>query len=146
MNGKEKQKLNERQEKFCKLYSTDTEFFGNGVQSYLKVYDIDTKKPNWYKTACVTASELLSNPKVFTRINELLEEQGLNDAFSDKQLLFLLSQQSDFTSKLGAIREYNKLKSRIVDKTELSNPDGNLKTIIINKTSETNESDNRPIA
>lgn len=114
------EKLNQRQERFCKLYATDREFFGNGVQTYIEVYEPDKSKPNWYKTACSLASEILSNPKVYNRINELLEESGLNDVFVDKQLLFLISQQSDFTNKLGAMKEYNKLKQRIVDRLEHS--------------------------
>lgn len=105
-------KLEPRQEKFCRLYVSE-EFFGNGVETYLEVYDIDQTKPNWYKTACSAASRLLSNVKVCQRINELLDEAGLNDPYVDKQLLFLVTQHADFSSKLGAIREYNKLKKRV---------------------------------
>jgi hypothetical protein len=112
--------VNARQERFCQLYATDKEFFGNGVESYLEVYEIDRSKPNWYKTACVCASQLLTNPKVYNRINELLQEGGLNDANADKQLLFLVNQQADFTNKLGALREYNKLKQRITDKLDVT--------------------------
>lgn len=112
------EELNLNQEKFCQLYTTNNDCFGNWVQAYLAVYDIDKANKNWYKTACVCASQLLSIPKVLNRINELLEEQGLNDAFADKQLLFLLSQHCDFTNKLWAIKEYNKLKGRITEKIE----------------------------
>jgi len=112
--------LNLRQEKFCKLYASDREFFGNGVESYLECYDIDRSKPNWYKTACICASKLLTNTKVCDRINEILEDGGLNDQFVDKQLKFLITQHSDFGNKLGALREYNKLKQRITDKTDLT--------------------------
>lgn len=112
--------LNTRQEEFCQLYSTDREFFGNGVETYLEIYDIDKSKPNWYKTACAAASRLLSNVKVLERINELLEEGGLNDAFVDKQLKFLITQHSSFDTKLGAIKEYNKLKKRITDKLDIT--------------------------
>jgi len=115
-----KDDLQLKQEKFCQLYATDIEFFGNGVETYLGIYDIDRSKPNWYKTACSAASRLLSNVKVIDRISELLEEQGLNDVFVDKQLKFLLTQYADFTSKLGAIREYNKLKQRITEKSEVN--------------------------
>lgn len=66
--------LTKRQELFCQLYATDTEFFGNGVQAYLEIYDIDREKPNWYKTACAATSQLLSNIKVCHRINDLLSE------------------------------------------------------------------------
>lgn len=110
-------KLNPKQELFCELY-TSKEFFGNGVQTYIEVYDPDTTKPNWYKTACASASQLLSNIKVYTRINDLLESSGLNDQFADKQLLFLMSQHDDKSNKLWAVREYNKLKWRITEKIE----------------------------
>lgn len=112
--------LNPKQELFCEYYTSQKEFFGNGVQAYLEVFNIDRDKSNWYKTACVCASQLLSNPKVYTRINDLLEDQWLNDQFVDKQLLFLISQQDDKTNKLSAIREYNKLKQRITEKLEVS--------------------------
>ena len=115
---------NARQERFCQLYASDKEFFGNGVETYLEVYDLDRSKPNWYKTACQSASRLLSNVKVYTRINELLDGNGLNDAFVDKQLLMLIQQHEDKGSKIAAIREYNKLKQRIIDKMELAGKDG----------------------
>ncbi len=111
--------LNINQELFCKLYASDEEFFGNGVQAYIEAYKPDTSKPNWYKTCLSAASRLLTNVKVIDRINELLEEQGLNDAFVDKQLKFIITQHADFSSKMAAIREYNKLKARITDKSEI---------------------------
>lgn len=113
-------KLNPKQEAFCQLYATEKEFFGNGVQSYIEVYEPDQTKPNWYKTACSSASQLLSNIKVIDRINEILEETGFNDGFIDKQLSFLVAQHSDFGAKMAAIREYNKLKARITDKVDLT--------------------------
>lgn len=114
----DEEKLNERQELFCQYYATDREFFGNGVQTYIEVYEPDRHKKNWYKQACSSASEILSNPKVFNRINQLLEDGGLNDVNVDKQLQFLINQQSDFTNKIAAIREYNKLKSRIIERMD----------------------------
>jgi putative salt-induced outer membrane protein YdiY len=113
-----KQKLNPKQELFCNLYATEVEFFGNGVQSYIEAYEPDTSQKNWYKAACASASRLLSNVKVCNRINQLLEEQGLNDQNVDKQLLFLINQHADFKSKAAAIKEYNKLKQRITEKTQ----------------------------
>lgn len=65
--------LTPRQERFCQLYTDEGSFFGNGVQAYIEVYDIDTTKTGWYKTACSAASRMLSNVKVTTRINSLLE-------------------------------------------------------------------------
>lgn len=113
------EELNKRQELFCKLYATDREFFGNGVQTYIEVYEPDKSKPNWYKSACSSASEILSNPKVSRRINELLELQGLNHNYVDKQLEFLITQHADLKTKLGGIREYNQLKGRIINKMDV---------------------------
>lgn len=110
--------LNIKQEAFAQLYATSQEFFANGVQSYIEVYDPDRSKNGWYKIACQSASQLLSNIKVCKRINELLELRGLNDMFVDKQLELLITQHVDFSSKMKAIAEYNKLKSRITAKTE----------------------------
>ncbi len=68
----ENNKLNAKQEKFCQIYVSDKEFFGNWVQSYIEVYKPDESKPNWYKSACISASQILSNIKVTRRISELL--------------------------------------------------------------------------
>jgi hypothetical protein len=35
------QKLTLKQQVFCTLYSSDREFFGNGVQSYVEAYQVD---------------------------------------------------------------------------------------------------------
>lgn len=107
--------LNPNQESFCKYYISE-EFFCNWVKSYMKAY------PNSeYNTAKVEASKYLTNPNILARINELLDASWLNDEFVDKQLLKLLTQEIDFTNKLWAIKEYNKLKQRIVDKSEVDN-------------------------
>lgn len=111
-------KLNPKQEMFCKLYATDREFFANGVQAYIEAYNPDTSKKNWYNTARSNASQLLTNTNILKRINELLEMEGLNDAFVDKQLTLLISQNADFGAKTAAIREYNKLKQRITEKID----------------------------
>lgn len=116
----ERTKLNVKQEKFCQLYATDAEFFGNGVESYVEAYNPDTSKPNWRKTAYSSASQLLRNIKVITRVNEILEETGFSDEFVDKQLSFLIAQHASFDTKLGAIKEYNKLRQRIIERHEVN--------------------------
>lgn len=111
--------LNLRQERFCQLYATDVEFFGNGVESYADAYDHPITDKKSYMVAAAAASRLLKNVKVLDRINSLLEEGGLNDVFIDKQLKFLITQHADLFNKLGAIKEYNKLKQRIVEKKKI---------------------------
>lgn len=134
-------KLNPKQELFCQLYATDREFFGNGTQSYIEAYEPDRSKPNWYKTCQVSASQLLSNPIVFNRINELLSDEGLNDAFVDKQLLFVIAQHDDKSSKVAAIREYNKLKTRITEKIDHTTNGKDLPTPILGGMSNVHKDD-----
>ena len=107
--------LTEKQKAFCEIY-VSKEFFANGVQSYIEAYSIDTSKQGAYLSAKTNASQLLTNTNLLSYINHLLELNGLNDSFIDKQLTFLITQNADFGSKLGAIREYNKLKQRVEDK------------------------------
>lgn len=117
--GNKPRRLNPKQEKFCQLYASDREFFGNGVQSYIEAYEPDQSKPNWYNTARSRASALLTNSNILRRIDELFEAAELNDQFVDKQLAKLILQDADFSSKISAIREYNKLKQRIKEKKEI---------------------------
>jgi len=116
----QEEKLNPRQELFCKLYATDREYFGNGTQAYIEAYNIDIKQKGAYASARTGAWENLTKPDILERINELLELATLNDSVVDKQLAFLIEQNADFNAKMGAIREYNKLKKRIQEKLDLT--------------------------
>lgn len=115
---KKKRKLNAKQEKFCKLYSSDKEFFCNGVQAYIEAYN-PKKKGNWYNSAKASAFNLLTKTDILDRINELMELRGLNDTYVDKQLEKLITQDADFKTKLGAIKEYNELMKRIKKQLEV---------------------------
>jgi len=112
-------KLTLQQEQFCRTYTSAGEFFGNGLHSYMECFDIDMKNKGWQKVATSGAARLLRNPDICLRINELLDDKGLNDQYVDKQLLFLITQGADFNAKLGAVKEYNRLKTRIDDKLRL---------------------------
>lgn len=124
-------KLSLQQERFCILYSSDREFFGNGVQSYIEAYEINVKQPGAYNSAKSSAFELLTKPYILERINELLEARGLNDAFVDKQLEFLITQNASFDAKIRAIAEYNSLRKRITKKVELAGEDGQPLTVTV---------------
>lgn len=117
-NATEEDKLNEKQELFCQYYASDREFFANGTQAYIEAYGIDTSKPGAYNSARASASTLLTKINILNRINEILEGGKLNDAFVDKQLEFVITQNADFSSKVAAIREYNKLRSRIIERMD----------------------------
>lgn len=113
-------KLTPQQEMFCQLFASDREFFGNGVQSYIEAYDVDMSKPGAYKTAKAGASENLTKPYLLERINEIFEAHGLNDQFVDKQLEKLITQDADFSAKMKAISEYNKMRGRITEKQDIT--------------------------
>lgn len=113
-----KSKLNPRQELFCKYFASERELFGNGVESYMAAYEIDRTQKGAYTGARASASRLLTDANILARINELFESDGFTDVAVDKQLKFVINQNADFPSKVAAIREYNKLKQRITDKSE----------------------------
>ena len=110
--------LNEKQEKFCQYY-VSKEFFANGTEAYAEAYDIDMTEPGKYNSVRTMASKLLTNTNILNRINELLDLNGLNDQFVDKQLTLVITQNADLGAKVAGIREYNKLKQRITDKLEV---------------------------
>lgn len=120
MSEEIKEKLTIKQERFCQLYASDAEFFGNGVQSYIEAYNVDLTVKGAYNVAKAAAFENLTKPYILARINELFEARGLNDRFVDKQLEKLITQDADFKSKIAAIKEYNALKQRITSKAEVS--------------------------
>lgn len=111
--------LTPQQKKFCEIYTTAGEFFANGVQAYIKAYDIDPTKKGAYTGARSSAHRLLTNADVLEYIDKLLDLGGLNDEFMDKQLLFWATQKADGITAVSAIREYNKLKSRVSSKIKI---------------------------
>jgi len=124
--------LTPRQKLFCKLYaSPDRDFFGNGTECYLEVYDVDREKKNWNQTARACASRLLTKANILEEINRHLSAEGFNDAFADKQLKFLMTQNANLRAKLSAIVEYNKLKARIITKLDHTTKEKELPVPII---------------
>lgn len=111
--------LTPKQEKFCQLYATQIEFFGNGAASYMEAYNLNPQLPASYATARANASRMLTNANILDRINELLEQQYLNDSHVDKQLAFWINQKASPQAAIQAIKEYNALKQRITEKKKL---------------------------
>ncbi len=110
--------LTKKQAEFVKEY-LDT---GNGVQSALKAYDTED-----YSTAGNIASENLKKPKIL----EYLE--SVADKVASNMYHLALNAESEQV-QLGAGKDIlDRAGYKPVDRSELSNPDGNLKTIIINK-------------
>lgn len=107
------------QKKFCENY-VSTEFLGNGVRAYSDAFGIDISSKNQYQVANVGAQRLLQHEGCLKYVNELLDEKGLNDVTVDKHLLFLIQQGADLSAKVGAIREYNKLRNRVSTQLEVT--------------------------
>jgi hypothetical protein len=125
--AKTKEGLNHQQEEFCQLYiNGDKDLFGNGSLCYLEVYGTEYKektgKQMSYDVAKVCASQLLTKPNIVLRVNQLLAEHGeagFNDQNVDRQHLFMINQFGDLKVKLGAVKEYNVLKSRVKNRMEV---------------------------
>ena len=135
MSQKHAYNLNPNQIEFCKLYATDKEYLGNGVLSYIEAYDLDMNEKNAYNNARARASELLTKRSILEYIDKLLDADGFNDQFVDKQHLFLIRQNAELPVKRAAINDYNKLKQRIKDKIDL-NATGPVSVVIQSKFSE----------
>lgn len=120
-------KLSPQEEFFCELWASDREFFGNGTQSYIEAFEVKlVKKPDpdsddnemTYDQVRYAAHKLLTDTNILRRINEIFETRGLNDAFVDKQLEVVITQNAEFSPKIKAIAEYNKLKKRTTETVE----------------------------
>lgn len=125
---KDHKKLNIKQELFCQLYVHDQNAMGNGTRCYAEAYKIDisdiyneiTKKTEInpsYNICSAESSRLLRNVKIKNRISEILN-QFLKDEVVDGELAKVIRQDHKFEPKVAAIREYNKLKQRIVEKID----------------------------
>jgi len=119
MANKKDGQLTAEQEHFCRLYATDYDCMGNGTRAYIIAYGLNPENPNDYKTASVGSTRNLDKPHVIAKINQLLDAEGLNDLNTDKQLLHLIQQHADKPTKLNAIKEYNKMRGRIIERSQL---------------------------
>jgi hypothetical protein len=111
--------LNPQQLKFCQNY-TSLEFLGNGTKAYADAYGVDVNKKNGYQVANVGAQRLLQHEACLKMVNILLDEKGLNDVTVDKHLLFVIQQGADLNAKVSGIKEYNKLRSRVTKKLDVT--------------------------
>lgn len=134
--------LTSEQEIFCHYYSQNSELFGNATLSYAEAYDyklddLSREKPileyndknepiEWgksqyqiaYDQASAFGSRLMRKDKIQKRVRTLLNEM-LKDEVVDAQLAEIILEGND-GDKIQAIREYNKLRQRIVDKKDIT--------------------------
>lgn len=151
-------KLNFRQELFCQYYVKNAEFRGNATHSYAAAYNYNLEACSHddavyeqvlndkgdvvenklvrnctfkrVETMCSTSGHrLLRNARIQDRLIELGNAM-LRDDVIDNELSKLIMQNEDKGAKNTAIREYNKMKGRIIDKKMLTDAEGKALPII----------------
>lgn len=131
-----------KQERFCRNYTQNSHLFGNGTLSYADAYGYDLEnasrenvkdengniipESSEYKrmevVCAANASRMLCLEKIDSYIRKLLNEM-LTDEVVDAQLMKVLLRGKD-ADQIAAIREYNKLKQRIINRSEISGVNG----------------------
>lgn len=102
-------RLTVMQEAFARaIADINSSTFNDAVASYEAVANIK-KHGAWVK---VSAYKMKSHPTVMKRMAEILEETGFNDFQVDVEHHKLITQDKEYSSKLGAIKEYNRMKGR----------------------------------
>lgn len=117
--------LNDKQKLFCVLYVSDKYCFGNATKSYTEAYDLSKEQ---YDTARQNGYRLLTNAYIRKYIDKMLDDQ-LEEVAVDRELAKLVKQDKDLRSKVAAIAEYNKLKSRITEKHDITSDGDPIATI-----------------
>ena len=121
---------NLRREKFCRYYAQGEGTFGNATLSYAAAYDIELGdlsivdkegRPvvekdfrGQYEVCATNGWRLLKNADVQARITVLLNAL-LKDEIVDAELAKVIKQDGDLTPKVAAIKEFNKLRGRIIE-------------------------------
>ncbi len=131
--------VNPNQELFCQLYFGPGEFFGNGTWSYIKAFNMNvpliaysylkTKEKKVYNVAKTQSYTLLTKPNIQARGKKILTDY-LAEIPVDRELSWAIIQRKDIASKVQAIREFNKLKNRILDKIDLTSKGEKIQPII----------------
>lgn len=141
-NKKEENKvelLNPNEKMYCQLYFGGGEYFGNGVWSYIKAFNFDvpllpisflkTKEKKKYNVARSGSSDLLAKPHIINEGNKILDSL-FKEEIVDRELTKIIMQDKDKMSKNVAIREFNRLKSRVSDKIDLTSKGKQIQPII----------------
>lgn len=134
--------LTAKQEAFCRFYTQIGATFGNATLSYAEAYGVDLESYSDEKEVlaenedgepiewgdsprsvvanrCASAgSRLLRNVKVDKRVRELLNEMMTTEVI-DARLVEIIMKGKD-TDAIQAIKEFNKLKQRIIEKKDIT--------------------------
>lgn len=110
--------LSLRHQLFVDLYtSIDNDHFANATQCYAQAYGMNKSQ---LRSAHSCACKLLRDPRVVAAVNERIEDMGYSILNANRQLCRLMNQDADFPTKLGALKEFNRLTGRITDKMQLT--------------------------
>jgi len=112
-------KLTNKQIDFCRYYTTE-EYFGNGVRAFGKAYGFNPDNKNERARCSVGASTNLKHAAILMLIDILLDSEGFNDQFMDKQLLLVATQNADLKAKMLAIKTYAEITGRVKKQVEVN--------------------------
>ena len=137
--------LTSKQEKFCRLYTQNKALFGNATLSYAEAYNYnldeldktDVKYEYYeenglkktkiieessftkaYNVCASNANRLLRNEKITPFLTKYLNEV-LTDEIVDSNLAEIIINGKD-ADRVSAIKEYNKLRQRITEKSDIT--------------------------
>jgi len=109
-------RLTQAERDFCNTYATDPALMGNGTQSYITAFSLDSDNTKDVRLAKDRAYRLLRRPEILYAIREALQSGELSSEIVDQELSFLITQHADLSVKLSAIREYNRVHRKVEDK------------------------------
>lgn len=142
-NKPKEETLSPQQIMFCTLYVKNSDLFGNATMCYADAYGYnleslsqeaiysdpdefgkkekleDSPYTKAYNVCSVSGNQLLRIPKIDDYIKVLLNELMTNEN-ADAELAWVMKQRRDLGPKIQALREFNKLKNRIVTQFEVT--------------------------
>ena len=116
-----KKKLNANQEAFCQYFVNNEECFGNATRSYAMAYGRDLDDPKINHAIRSDGYHLMGKEAIKARLQELLDIL-ISDTIVDIELARVIKQNENLAAKVSAIKEYNAVKKRTLNKVELELP------------------------
>ncbi len=136
------ERLNPKQRLFCELYVKNSDLFGNATHCYAEAYNykLDTLSEEAeyeedeegkrkkvkdspydlaYNLCSVEGARLLRNPRINDYVNTMLGSI-LTEEMVDKELSWVINQRKELGPKIQAMKEFNKLKKRVIERVEIS--------------------------
>lgn len=145
--GEAGEKLNPKQELFCRVYAQNRALFGNATLSYAYAYGYNLEEMShekgdpvewrqdeksgeeiaikWepseydkaYNVCHASGSKLLLNATINKIIDQLMLENSTEDKM-DVEMTFVAMQRTELAPKMSAIKEFNAVRGRIRQKID----------------------------